>query len=93
MKKQQTELWNKFKDHLINEQLTHVRIEKLSSLFNTLVRGIKKPLGKATRKDIEVFVTALNKNEFKKEDGRDFSGNSKSDIKKFVKQLQRQTLM
>tara|TARA_Y100000310_G_scaffold42906_1_gene40074 strand:- start:365 stop:1444 length:1080 start_codon:yes stop_codon:yes gene_type:complete len=83
----QMELWKKFEDHLINEQLTKVRIKKLLSMFNVLTRGIKKPLDKVTRKDIEVFVTALNKNEYKKIDGRDFSGSTKLDIKKFLKQF------
>jgi len=83
----QKELWNKFADHLINEQVTKKRIKKLSSMFNAVLRGIQKPLEKATRKDIEKFVTALNKNEFRKENNQNFSGNSKSDIKKFLKQF------
>jgi len=77
----QIELWNKYADHLINEQVTKITIKKSSSMFNAVIRGIQKPLEKVTRNDIEKFVTALNKNEFRKENNQNYSGNSKSDIK------------
>jgi site-specific recombinase XerD len=83
----QKELWNEFENHLINEQVTKRRIKKCLTMFNSLIRGINKPLEKVTREDIEVFVTALNKNEYKKIDGRDLSGSTKQDIKKFLRQF------
>ena len=56
-------------------------------MFRAVNRGIKKDLQKATREDIEKFITKLNKNEFLREDGKPYSGNTKSDIKKFLKQF------
>lgn len=79
------ELWDKFENHLLNEQVTQKRKNKLKCMFRVVSRELN--LKTAKRKQIEEFVTKLNKNEFKKLDGNDFSGSSKSDIKKFLKQF------
>lgn len=80
-------LWQKYEDHLLNEGVTKKRINKLRQMYKTSERGLNKDFSKVTREDIETFVTKLHKNEFKRRDGNVFSGSSKSDIKKFLKQF------
>jgi integrase len=80
--------WEKFKSHLQNEGLSTGRIEKLKSMFVTLERGLPgKNLETVTRQDIEELANRLNRNEFKKLDGKNMSGPTKVDLKKFIKQF------
>lgn len=76
-------IWQKYEMHLNNKGLTHKRKNKLRQMFLTCSRGVN--LEKATRSDLEKFVNNLHINKFKKQDGKNFSGSSKSDIKKFLK--------
>lgn len=80
------DLWTKFYNHLLNEGVTQKRIKKLKQMYNTSSRYIKD-FEKADRSKIEKFITALHKDEFKKRNNTPFSGSSKSDIKKFLKQF------
>lgn len=79
-------LWLKFENHLLNEGLTKLRIHKLKTMFNVCVREFSKPLDKCTRKDIELFLNKLNRDTITKKNGEKFSGTTKSDIKKFLRQ-------
>lgn len=83
----QIELWNEFENHLLNQGVTQKRVHKLKSMFSIAEREFDKDFTKATRKHIERFVTALHRNTFKKVDGTNFSGSTKSDLKKFLKQF------
>ncbi len=56
-------------------------------MFNVVSRGITKQFDKLKRDDIEQFLDDLNRDKFKKIDGNVFSGCTKSDIKKFLKQF------
>lgn len=56
-------------------------------MFNVIRRGLKKPFDKITREDMEEFISSLNRNEFKTKKGQPYSGSTKSDIKKFIKQF------
>jgi len=85
MTKQKDELWLKFEKHLANEGLTKKRIKKLFTMYNVVIRALD--LTKAKRDDIENFVNDLTSDKFKRLDGNNFSGSSKSDIKKFLKQF------
>jgi integrase len=78
-------LWKKFENHTLNEGLSDNRKKKLLNMYNVCGRGLN--LQKATRKEVETFVNALNRNEFKTQDSKNYSGNAKADIKKFLKQF------
>ena len=80
-------LWNKFEDHLFNEQLTAKRRSKLKTMYNFVCRNLDIPLEKATRKDFEVFINNVNRDIIKKKDGGILSGSTKADIKKFLRQF------
>jgi len=81
-------LWLKYENFLLNEQLSHNRMQKLKMVYNVIRRGFKdKPLEDRTRKDVEDFINELNHNTFKREDGKIYQGNTKLDIKKFLKQF------
>ncbi|MFH1916859.1 MAG: tyrosine-type recombinase/integrase [Nanoarchaeota archaeon] len=81
-------LWLSFKRRYIqNKGLTKLRIDKLLQMYGTCNRGIGKPLDQANREDIERFVDALHEDRFVQVDGDPYSGSSKSDIKKFLKQF------
>jgi len=58
-------------------------------MFSVISRGLRKPLAAVDRQDIERFVTALSRNEFLRENGKPYSGSTKSDIKKFLRQFYR----
>ena len=79
--------WEKFENHLLNEGVTKTRIVKLHQMFGTCQRGLEIDYEKATRNNIEAFLNKLNRNEFRRIDGKDYSGSSKADIKKFLKQF------
>ncbi len=85
--KAKNELWEKFLANLHNEGVTKSRVNKLKQMFNTSSRGLKVPYSKATRDDIEDLVNRLHTDQFVKQDGKPFSGSTKSDIKKFLKQF------
>lgn len=80
-------LWDKYEASALNKGLTAKRISKLKLMYNTVKRGISKDLSKVKREDVEEFITRLHRNEFKKENGEPYSGSSKSDVKKFLKQF------
>ncbi len=77
-------LWHTFENKLLNKQVTKKRIKKLKVMFNIVNRELN--LKTAQRPQIEKFVNRLNRNEFKQLDETNYSGSSKSDIKKFLKQ-------
>jgi len=80
------ELWVKFENHLLNQGVSRLRIDKLKVMYNTVSRRTPD-LNKAMRKDIEALVTDLHRNKFRRKDNKPFSGSTKSDIKKFLKQF------
>lgn len=80
-------LWEQFDNHLLNEQLTARRRAKLFQMFLTTAKGLKKTYRAAEREDIERFLNALNRNSITRDDGKPYSGSSKADIKKFLRQF------
>lgn len=57
-------------------------------MFNMVARGISSPLGEADEDDIRDFVNRMHHDEFVKQRGGDpYSGSTKSDAKKFLKQF------
>lgn len=81
-------LWDKYEVFLVNNNLTKRRIEKLNFLYGVVLRAFEgKDLTKIKRQDIEEYITKLNKNVFKKENGQVYTGNTKADIKKFIRQF------
>ncbi|MBN2142972.1 site-specific integrase [Candidatus Woesearchaeota archaeon] len=82
------ELWTKFENHCLNEGLSRNRMKKLKMVYGLILRGFDDHnLDELTRTDIETFVNKLNRNEFKATSGTNYSGSSKSDVKKFLKQF------
>jgi len=81
------EVWKKYECNLLNQGISQKRILKLSYMYKTISRGLKKPLKEVTRQDVEDFVSKLHRNKFHREDGGVYSGSSKADIKKFLKQF------
>lgn len=79
--------WSNFESHLFNEGITEKRRNKLKTMLNVVSRGISKEFDKLNRNDIEQFLDNLNRDKFRKIDGNVFSGCTKSDIKKFLKQF------
>jgi len=81
------QLWKAFEDNLLNEQVTKLRIKKLRCMFNMASKGLNKPLDKRiSKQDIETYLNKLNRNQTKREDNTNYSGSTKSDLKKFLKQ-------
>jgi integrase len=80
-------IWEKYYHNLLNAGVTKTRIDKLFLMFKTAARGLNKRYDEASRDDIEAFITRLHTNKFKKKNGEEFSGSTKSDIKKFLKQF------
>lgn len=78
--------WIKFENHLLNEGLSDLRLRKLKSMHSFVLRHIKKPLNNLSREDIETFLDDLNRNIIRKKSNEEFSGSTKSDVKKFLKQ-------
>lgn len=81
------ELWEKFENNMLNEAVSNNRLKKLKQMFSTCDRGLSNGIGKASREDIEEFLNKLNRDEFVKLDGKKYSGSTKADIKKFLKQF------
>lgn len=84
-RKENKELWEKFESHLHNEGLTLKRISKLEGMFRMTSREIE--FNRAGREEIERFIQKLNENSFRKENGKPYSGCTKIDMKKFLKQF------
>jgi len=76
-------LWERYEAEIRNAGLTKKRRDKLKLMFDTCQRAIN--LDKATRQDIEKFVNELHSGKFCKLDGSEYSGSTKSDLKKFLK--------
>lgn len=83
--KPKDELWDRFYKHLLNEQLTRLRIRKLKSMYSII--SLNLDLAAAGRPEIEQFLDDLNINKIRKYDNKPYSGNTKVDIKKFLKQF------
>jgi integrase len=57
-------------------------------MFNMVTRGIEKPLAEASEEDIRGFVNRLHSGEFcTQRGGKEYSGSTKADAKKFLKQF------
>lgn len=80
-------IWQDFENHALNEALTDKRIAKLEFVYNLVKRHIHKSLDKLTRKDIEEYLNNLNHNKILKQNKQPYSGSTKADIKKFLKQF------
>jgi len=83
----QNKLWDKFESHLLNEGVTRTRTGKLLTMFRMAERGLQKPYEKLTREHIENFLNDMHRNKFKRLDGKNLSGSTKSDVKRFLKQF------
>lgn len=80
-------VWERYEAHILNEGWSKNRQKKLKQMFTTCARGLKVPYQKATRADIEDFVNRLHRGEFTGRSGEPYSGSSKADMKKFLKQF------
>lgn len=78
------DLWVDFENKLLNKQISKRRLKKLRTMYNAASRGLD--LMTADRHEIEDFLNQLNRNQFKQQDKTPYSGSTKSDIKKFLKQ-------
>ena len=83
----QEKLWEEFESHQLNEGSSDNRIKKLRNMFITCERGLKVDYKDATREDIEDFVNRLHRNKFIRKDKKEYTGSSKQDMKKFLKQF------
>lgn len=84
----QVELWNKYLNHLLNEGRTQKRIEKLEQMFKTCERGLNGvDYADATREDIEDFIARVHRDDFRRTNGAAYTGSSKADFKRFLKQF------
>lgn len=81
------ELWTRFENRMLNEGVTQRRVEKLKSMYQAVQRGIRTPLSKANREDVEDFINRLNRDLYKRQNKQSFSGSTKADIKKFLRQF------
>jgi len=78
-------LWVKFENHALNEGLSENRIKKLKTMFNLISKYVD--LAKADRPKLEKFIFKLNRNDLKRENGENYSGSTKADVKKFLRQF------
>ncbi len=82
------EILVRFENHCLNEGLSKRRLQKLRYSFKTVLRGLNgKNISEVGRVELEEFINKINRNEFRTEEGKIYSGNTKSDIKKFIKQM------
>lgn len=84
------ELWKKFENHILNEGLSEKRRVKLRMVYRLVTSHLN--LETATRENIEDYINKLNHNIIKKtivygNKKTEYSGSTKSDIKKFLKQF------
>lgn len=82
-----TGLWTRYRAHLLNIGVTERRIHKLQTMFIAVDRGLEGRIEKASKEDIQAFVTGLHQETFTRKDGKPYSGSTQSDIKKFLKQF------
>lgn len=89
MKKVRTneELWAEFDSkHCIAKGISKRTRHKWKMHFNLLSRFMNnKPFEKVVRADLEKLLSGLRNNEYKKINGEDLSGDSKADLRKFIK--------
>lgn len=76
-----------FENHMLNQAVSKKRLVKLRMLYRMVEKHTKKAVFKLTRKDIEIYTNKLNRNKITREDGQNYSGSTKSDIKKFLRQF------
>jgi len=81
------EIWKEFETHCLNEGLTKSRIKKLKTMFNMVARGLEPRYTEAEEDDIRDFVNRLHRDDFTKQRGGSYSGSTKADAKKFLKQF------
>lgn len=79
------DLWTTYEDFLLANGITKRRRDKLKTMFNIISRDLE--LKTAARKQIEEYLNKVNRNIIKKQRGGDFTGNTKRDIKKFLRQF------
>lgn len=79
--------WQAFENHLRNESVTQLRISKLGVMFTLVQRHLPVRLTEATRGHLEQFLNDLNRNKIKRQNGKPFSGSTKADVKKFLRQF------
>jgi len=84
---QDKKLWEDFRNYLLNAGSSDKNIQKNLWAFKAVQRGLRKPLSKAMREDIEDFINRLNNNAFQSMKGKPFSGKSKVAMKKFLKRF------
>lgn len=89
MESKTEKLWRSFEDHLLNQQVTKIRIAKLKTMFAITSKYLN--LETANRPIIEDFINRLNRDKIRQKDKRPYSGSSKSDLKKFIKQYYKHT--
>jgi integrase len=78
-------LWDKYEKHVRNEGLSLNRIKKLRTMFNLVNKYVD--MSKAKRDIIEDFIHKLNANTYKRTNGSSYSGSTKQDVKKFLRQF------
>lgn len=83
----QTQLQQKFEDHLLNKGTSERSRAKQLHLFVMVARGLNKNYSSVTRADIEKYVAKLNRNKVLSKDGDPYSGSTKQDIKKFLRRF------
>lgn len=83
----QQALWTKFENHLLNEGISRNRQLKLKSMFICVEKYLGTTYEKAQRIHVESFINKLNRNEILSEKGKAYSGRTKQDIKKFLRQF------
>ena len=80
-------IWEDYKKHLLREGLSQLRIKKLKVMYNLTNKHLPIPLENAARQHLEEFVDNLNSNKIKKANGKNLSGWTKHDLKRFLKQF------
>lgn len=83
----QPELWRKFESSLYNDGLTDSRIYKLRCMWRTLERHLSTDFMNVDKSTMESFIDDLHRDKIKSEKGKNFSGATKSDIKKSIRQI------
>jgi integrase len=77
--------WTKYENHLLNQQVSNNRMTKLQSKFKVISKYLN--LETATRQDIETYLNKINRDEILSEKGTKYTGSTKADIKKFLRQF------
>ena len=79
--------WVRFENHLLNSAISKNRRSKLLMVHNQLMRTFHKNYWEASREDFEDYIGKLHRDKIRKKDGNRYSGSTKSDIKKYIKQF------